>query len=72
MENLRAVIDECLADPKYAQGRAEVKAETWEHFSNGAVRVADYLIEKYEQLNPEEKTEENKKENVFVMEGETR
>lgn len=50
MENLREVIDECLADPKYAEGRAEVKSETWEHFSEGTQRTVDYLINKYNDL----------------------
>ncbi len=50
IKDLKGLIDECLSDPKYAQGRQEVKAETWEHFSQGAVRTADYLINKYEEL----------------------
>ena len=53
MQNLKELIDECLSDPKYAQGRQEVKAETWEYFSQGAVRTADYLINKYEELKKE-------------------
>lgn len=53
MKNLKELIDECLSDPKYAKGRQEVKAETWEHFSQGAMRTADYLINKYEELRKE-------------------
>lgn len=53
MENIKEVIDTCLADPKYAEGRKEVKAETWEHAGEGAIRVADYLIGKYDELNSE-------------------
>ncbi|MBR5315106.1 MAG: CDP-glycerol glycerophosphotransferase family protein [Clostridia bacterium] len=55
MENLREVIDECIADPKYAQGRVEVKAETWEYYSEGAVRTVDYLLNKYDELTTDEK-----------------
>ena len=55
MEDLKNVIDECIDDPKYEELRREVKAETWEHFGNGAVRAADYLIAKYNELNPEVK-----------------
>ncbi len=54
MNNLKSVIDDCLNEPKYAQGRKEVKAETWEHFGDGAKRVADYLISKYEELSANE------------------
>lgn len=50
MESLKDVIDECLTDPKYAQGRQEVKAETWEHFGNGAERAVDYLLNKYDEI----------------------
>lgn len=50
MNNLKKVIDDCLNEPEYAKGRKEVKAETWEHFGNGAKQVADYLIGKYEEL----------------------
>lgn len=54
MENLKELIDSCLSDPKYAEGRSSVKAETWEHFGEGAERAAEYLISKYEQLTAEE------------------
>lgn len=60
MENLREVIDECIADPKYAQGRAEVKAETWEHYSEGAVRTVDYLLNKYDELTKDETKKDSK------------
>ncbi len=53
MENLKELIDSCLEDPCYAEGRKEVKAETWEHFGEGASRVADYLINKYEEISGE-------------------
>lgn len=57
MENLKDLIDSCLEDPRYAEGRRCVKAETWEHPGEGARRAADYLIEKYEELT---RTEEGK------------
>jgi hypothetical protein len=60
MENLREVIDECIADPRYAQGRAEVKAETWEHYSEGAVRTVDYLLNKYDELTKDETKKDSK------------
>ena len=55
MENLKQVIDTCLEDPRYAKGRQEVKAETWAYFGEGALRTADYLEKKYQELNPAEK-----------------
>lgn len=50
MKDLKQLIDECLSDPKYALGRQEVKAETWEHFGNGTQRAVDYIIDKYNEL----------------------
>lgn len=50
MEHLQEVIDSCLTDPKYAEGRRTVKEETWAHVGEGAKRTVDYLLNKYEQL----------------------
>lgn len=50
MEQLKDLIDSCLNDPQYAEGRRQVKAETWEHSGEGAERAVDYLINKYEEL----------------------
>ncbi len=50
MENLKELIDSCLEDNHFAQGRKEVKEETWAWCGEGAKRTADYLLEKYQQL----------------------
>ena len=50
MDDLKSVIDQCLTDPVYAQGRRSVAGETWEFPGEGAARVADYLIAKHEEL----------------------
>ncbi len=57
MSELKNVIDTCLDDPKYAEGRKAVKAETWEHFGQGAVRTVDYIVQKLDELA--KKGEEN-------------
>ncbi len=51
MTHLKDVIDACLTDPRYAEGRRQVKEETWEHGGEGAARAVDYLLHKYEELN---------------------
>lgn len=48
--SIKTLIDNCLADPGYAEGRKAVKAETWAHFGESAERTADYLINKYAEL----------------------
>lgn len=50
MENLKEVIDTCLADPQYAQGRRSVTEETWAYQGEGARRSAEYLMNKYKEL----------------------
>lgn len=50
MENMKEVIDICLSDPRYAEGRKTVKAETWAHCSEGAMRTVDFLLNQYEKL----------------------
>lgn len=50
MNNLKDLIDTCINDPQYAQGRQQVKQETWEHNGEGAKRAVDFLINKYEQI----------------------
>ena len=55
MENLKELIDSCLDDSQYAQGREAVKAETWAYIGEGASRGADYLIAKFDELKRSEK-----------------
>ena len=50
MRDLKGLIDACLEDPRYEEGRRSVKAETWAHVGEGAVRAADYLIETQKEL----------------------
>lgn len=50
MEHLQDVIDSCLNDPQYAEGRRSVKEETWAHIGEGAERTVDYLLDRYEKL----------------------
>ncbi len=64
LSNIKGLIDSCLEDSQYAQGRKEVRAETWAYMTEGAVRSADYLMAKYEELTQEKK--ERGEENVAV------
>ena len=54
MENigtLKSMIDLCLKEPKYAQGRKEVREETWKYRGEGAKRVVDYILDKYNDMS---------------------
>lgn len=48
--NIKELIDECLEDPQYKEGRKKVKNETWECFGKGAKNTVDYILKKYDEL----------------------
>lgn len=50
MDSLKELIDTCIEDPRYAEGRKKAKAETWANAGTGAKAVADYLQEKLATL----------------------
>ena len=50
MDNLKELIDHCLSDPRFAEGRRIVKDETWANFGHGAQAVAEYLSQKLAEL----------------------
>ncbi len=54
IDNIKMLIDECIEDTKYAEGRAAVKAETWAHCGEGTKRTVDYLLNKYKELTGKE------------------
>ena len=56
--SIKEVIDQCLTDEMYEEGRREVTAETWAHQGEGAVRVADYLMNKYAELTRKDEVKE--------------
>ncbi len=52
--SLKALIDECLQDKKYADGRKEARAEAWPYMGEGAVRAVDFIEKKYNELTEAE------------------
>lgn len=59
MESLKELIDSCIDDGKYTEGRREVKDETWAYFGEGCCRTVDYLINKYEEITAGDKEEQD-------------
>lgn len=55
LDSLKEMIDECIEEAKYAEGREETSEEAWEHKGEGAKRAVDFLLQKYEELTQEEK-----------------
>ena len=48
--DLKALIDAAIDDPSYTESRHKARNETWLYPGEGASRVADYLMAKYEEL----------------------
>ena len=48
--NLASVIDDCLNNPRFKEGRRTAREQTWANFGHGAEAVADYLIAKHSEL----------------------
>ena len=61
MENLKELIDECIESPEFAEGRRIAISETWEHKGEGASRVVDFLLEKYNEINNANNAKEDKR-----------
>lgn len=55
MPNLKSLIDTCLTDARYGEGRHQVMEETWAYRGQGAKLAADYLEKKLRELNAGEK-----------------
>ena len=47
---LRELIEQCLTEPRFQEGREQARAETWAHIGEAASRVADDLIARRERL----------------------
>ena len=54
--SIKKVIDTCMKDPKYQQGRDQVRKESWDHIGHSVEKTVDYMMEKYSQLHAETRT----------------
>ena len=52
--NLKALIDSAIDDTSYTESRHEARDETWMYRGEGAMRVADYLTAKYDEMTRSE------------------
>lgn len=49
-DDLSNIIESCLNDTKYVEGREKARQETWCHQGEGAKHVVDYLMKKYDEI----------------------
>ena len=55
IDSIKEVIDTCLTDPRFAEGRGQARRDAWANPMEATERTVDYLIAKYKALH---KTEE--------------
>ena len=61
LEQLPEILDDCINNPKFSKNRRAVREEIWVNYRHGAEVVADYFINKYNELKDKE-LKENEKE----------
>lgn len=50
LHTLKEMIDKCMEEPRYADGRRQCREETWEFRGEGTKRAVGYLLDKYKEL----------------------
>ena len=50
LPNLKELIDSCLSESRFAEGRRKVKEETWANYGCGAQKAAEYLLKKQKKF----------------------
>lgn len=55
LNNIKDIIDECLNNPKYKEGRDEARKETWVNIGKGTEITVNYLLNKYDELTKSSK-----------------
>jgi hypothetical protein len=48
--NIKSVIDDCMANPTFSEGRKQAREETWYDIGNGAKNMTNYIVKKYNSL----------------------
>ena len=47
--NIKEVIDKCLEDPSFEEGRNKARDEAWGCIGQGAVKSVDFVMRKYKE-----------------------
>ncbi len=58
--NIKELIDKCIDDPSFTEGREKARDEAWGYIGEGAKRSADFVIEKYNEVVAKKAEEERK------------
>ena len=49
IDNIKDVIDKCLEDPSFEEGRSKARSEAWANIGQGAARSVDFVMRKYKE-----------------------
>ena len=50
LSNIKEIIDTCLNNQKYKEGREKARKETYQNEGKAAISVVDYLVDKHKEL----------------------
>ncbi len=50
MGNIKDLIDKCIEDPSFKDGRDKARSETWVHIGEGSERSVDFVLKKYNEV----------------------
>lgn len=53
--DIKNLIDRCMNEASFREGRDKARAETWVPMGDGAVRTVDFIMEKYKEMSAAEK-----------------
>lgn len=59
--HVKDLIDKCIEDSSFAEGRDKARAETWVHIGEGAERSADFILKKLDEVTASIAAEEEAK-----------
>ena len=56
--NIKDLIDKCIEDTSFSEGREKARSETWVHIGEGAERSVDFVLKKLGDVEKEISEEE--------------
>lgn len=56
-DHIKDIIDECLSSEKFSAAREKARGECWANIGHSAEKIADYLVEKQEELKKKKEDE---------------
>lgn len=59
--NVKDLIDKCIEDSSFTEGREKARSETWVHIGEGASRSVDFIIKKLDEVTAQIAAEEEAK-----------